>query len=133
MLLVQHKKLDKWLPPGGHMDEGELPHECALREVKEEIGIEVTLINDKFLEPFASATEEEIPAPICIFHETIEQYKDKPKHKHIDFIYLMEADEQTVTPLFAEITDAKWLTLEEILTYNTFPSLKAFAKKIIRT
>ncbi len=41
VLLVKHKKLRIWLNPGGHIDEGELPHEAAEREFFEETGIRV--------------------------------------------------------------------------------------------
>ncbi len=37
-LLVKHKKLGIWLAPGGHMEEGEFPHQAAEREFWEEAG-----------------------------------------------------------------------------------------------
>ena len=39
VLLHQHKKLGRWLPPGGHIDPGETPWEAAVREVREETGL----------------------------------------------------------------------------------------------
>ena len=33
VLLHFHRKLGMWLPPGGHIEEGELPDEAAVREV----------------------------------------------------------------------------------------------------
>lgn len=41
VLLVKHKKLQKWLNPGGHTDPNELPHETAEREFWEETGVKV--------------------------------------------------------------------------------------------
>ncbi len=41
VLLVKHKKLGKWLGPGGHMEENELPHQAAEREFLEETGLKV--------------------------------------------------------------------------------------------
>ena len=38
VVLVFHKKLRRWLPPGGHIDAPELPDQAAIREVKEETG-----------------------------------------------------------------------------------------------
>jgi 8-oxo-dGTP pyrophosphatase MutT (NUDIX family) len=32
-----------WLPPGGHIDPHELPHDAAVREVHEETGLAVAL------------------------------------------------------------------------------------------
>ncbi|MCL5413284.1 MAG: NUDIX hydrolase [Candidatus Marsarchaeota archaeon] len=36
ILLLKHKKLGVWLYPGGHIEEGEMPTEAAIREAKEE-------------------------------------------------------------------------------------------------
>jgi 8-oxo-dGTP diphosphatase len=32
ILLILHKKSQLWLPPGGHIDANELPHQAAKRE-----------------------------------------------------------------------------------------------------
>jgi 8-oxo-dGTP pyrophosphatase MutT (NUDIX family) len=45
ILLVLHKKLKLWLAPGGHVDEDELPHLAAEREVLEETGITVKALS----------------------------------------------------------------------------------------
>ena len=45
LLLMYNKKLDMWLQPGGHIDGNELPHETAIRECKEETGLDVKIIN----------------------------------------------------------------------------------------
>ena len=40
VLLLHHRKLDRWLQPGGHADPGERSGEAvALREVREETGL----------------------------------------------------------------------------------------------
>ena len=44
VLLVHHKKLDLWLPVGGHIEPNETPDEALHREVKEEVGLRVELI-----------------------------------------------------------------------------------------
>ena len=43
-LLLKHRKLGMWLPPGGHIEEGETPDEAVLREVLEETGLEAEFI-----------------------------------------------------------------------------------------
>jgi 8-oxo-dGTP pyrophosphatase MutT (NUDIX family) len=45
ILLIKHKKAGMWFCPGGHVDEGELPHQTAEREFWEETGIKVKAIN----------------------------------------------------------------------------------------
>jgi 8-oxo-dGTP pyrophosphatase MutT (NUDIX family) len=46
-LLLWHKKLKMWLPPGGHIEENELPDEALLREIREETGLEVEIVPSK--------------------------------------------------------------------------------------
>lgn len=46
ILLMYNKKLEKWLQPGGHIENMELPFETCLREAKEETGIDVSLLNN---------------------------------------------------------------------------------------
>ena len=44
ILLVYHKKLGRWLQPGGHIEKLETPVEAAIREIKEETGIDVSFL-----------------------------------------------------------------------------------------
>lgn len=44
VLLIHHKKLGIWLAPGGHVEEGEMPHQTAEREFYEETGIRAKAI-----------------------------------------------------------------------------------------
>lgn len=77
-LLLLHRKLGKWLPPGGHIDPHELPDEAAIREVREEAGLEVELLT-----PGGMLGEVRVlPQPYCILLEDI-----APGHQHIDLIY----------------------------------------------
>lgn len=46
ILLIYHKKFNKYIQPGGHINEGEEPYEAAIREVLEETGINI-IIDDK--------------------------------------------------------------------------------------
>ena len=43
-LLMNHKKLGKWVQPGGHIELNEDPEEAAIRETFEETGIPIKLI-----------------------------------------------------------------------------------------
>ena len=46
-LLIHHKKYDKWLQPGGHMEKGETTLEAALREGLEETGVKDLSLHKK--------------------------------------------------------------------------------------
>src|SRR5487761_1289430 len=40
-VLHLHRRLRRWLQPGGHIDPGEAPEHAALREAREETGLAV--------------------------------------------------------------------------------------------
>jgi 8-oxo-dGTP diphosphatase len=40
VLLIDHIKASRWLPPGGHVEPGEDPRRTAFRETSEELGID---------------------------------------------------------------------------------------------
>ncbi len=46
VLLHYHRKLNMWLPPGGHIEPNELPDDAALREVAEETGLRCRLLDE---------------------------------------------------------------------------------------
>jgi len=55
ILLVDHINAELWLPTGGHVEPGEHPKATALREAKEELGIQTEFLHNKPL--FLSVTE----------------------------------------------------------------------------
>jgi 8-oxo-dGTP pyrophosphatase MutT (NUDIX family) len=108
-LLLLHKKLGLWLPPGGHIDEGELPEEAALREIREETGLEVELVSPR-REPDPSA-----PGVRYLHLPSHVQLEDIPNHpQHIDLIYFTRAktDKAHFSP--DESRGMRWYTSEEL-------------------
>ena len=45
-LLLLHRKLNKWVPPGGKLEYDEMPNDAAVRECFEETGIKIKLLGD---------------------------------------------------------------------------------------
>ncbi|MCC6943218.1 MAG: NUDIX domain-containing protein [Thermomicrobiales bacterium] len=86
VLLHFHKKLQRWLPPGGHIEPGELPDSAAVREVLEETGIHIRLSCDQLNEVAA----EDQPRQLCR-PAGIQLAQIRPGHEHIDLIYFATA------------------------------------------
>jgi 8-oxo-dGTP pyrophosphatase MutT (NUDIX family) len=79
VLLHHHRKLGMWLPPGGHIEQDELPDEAAVREVWEETGLEVELVGER---------REDVADPVQLYRPAGVQLENiGPGHQHIDLIY----------------------------------------------
>ncbi|HYF79547.1 MAG TPA: NUDIX hydrolase [Symbiobacteriaceae bacterium] len=99
VLLLWHRKLSMWLPPGGHIDPNELPDEAAVREVKEETGLDVVLLSQPSMPP--------MPGPLQLARPEGIQLEDiSPGHQHIDLIYFARpADPAAVRPVANDEVD----------------------------
>ncbi|NQV15963.1 NUDIX hydrolase [bacterium] len=125
-LLHMHRSLKMWLPPGGHIDRDELPHLAAIREVKEETGLEVELI---FEAPaIHSENAQEIPGPRHLLLENI-----NPFHQHIDMIYFARANTYDVTPEDGESSELRWFSPAELEGKEIELDIRVLGLEAIRT
>lgn len=116
-LFILHKKLNKWVAPGGHIEDNENPEIAALREVKEETGLDVKLIGNRYPE------ESDLMRPYGIQNNVI----IKGEHEHFDLIYLAFPIYSAATTLNKEEAhDIKWFSVEEIIDplFNSFEKNK---------
>ncbi len=113
VLLIRHRKLNKWLPPGGHLDPNETPAEGARREALEETGIEIEYIKQEniWIERWNASSFER---PYLCLIEEIPPYKEVAAHQHIDFIYLARPVGGTERQNMNETDGLQWFTLEEV-------------------
>ncbi|MFB6282251.1 MAG: NUDIX hydrolase [Haloferacaceae archaeon] len=104
--LHEHDRLGIRLPPGGHLDRGELPHEAALREAREETGLEPDLLLDQ--REVASPTARSIPRPRHLLLEDINVCDGAVGHQHVDHVYYATVDERRIDPAPGEQGPAAW-------------------------
>ena len=80
-----HRKINAWLPPGGHIEKNEDPVQAVLREVAEETGLKARIIPTS---PIIDLEyPEQILPPFTIEIEDINDPVEGP-HQHIDMIYI---------------------------------------------
>ncbi len=129
MLLVHHKKLGRWLQPGGHIERFENPIETAIREVKEETGIDIS-----FLSSGIELIDEEgafLPTPTFLMEQTIASNNKQPKHFHLDVNYVVEVPEQKLIQNMAESHGIGWFTKEKALLLPIHEDTRIIIHKLL--
>ena len=120
-------KLQKWLPAGGHIDQGEMPHQSAKREVLEETGIVANFTEIQILDQNSIA----LLNPFTTFLQVIED-KNR-KHLHLDFAFKMTAnDTQELLQNKLETNGVGWFDFAQIQDLNVFPSVLNFGKNNLK-
>ncbi|MEF8776168.1 MAG: NUDIX domain-containing protein [Haloarculaceae archaeon] len=121
--LHHHDRLEMWLPPGGHIDRDELPHEAASREAREELGLAVDLVARSG--ELSSETARSIPKPQHFLLEDIDERSDgSVAHQHVDFVYYGAVDSREIDPADGEqpATDWEWFTPADLRTASYLPA-----------
>jgi len=118
-LLLWHRKLHVWLPPGGHLEPNEDPVQGAVREAQEESGLAVEVIAPPGLLRLERPAYLPPPAAVGIFDIDIE---GQPFHQHIDFVYYTRPLQRV--DFAAPIPEGihRWLSAGELSDAFSLPS-----------
>lgn len=129
ILLLHHKKMNKWMQPGGHIESNENPIETVVREVFEETGIEISFLHKKII-----VVDDEgsfLPIPKFIMEQTIAPHKEDPEHFHIDLQYVIKVPEQVLTFSQKESHTIGWFTKKEALKLSIHEDTKVVLNSIL--
>lgn len=114
VLLTHHRKLGRWFQLGGHLDPGETVLEGALREAREESGLE----DVRFLErSIFDVDVHPIPARVS-----------QPGHYHYDIRFVVEV-RRTQPRASAESKEVAWVALGDVARLNPDPSMVRMVAK----
>jgi 8-oxo-dGTP pyrophosphatase MutT (NUDIX family) len=103
VLLLHHRKLGRWLQPGGHGEPGEVSgEEIALREAHEETGLE------------GLALHPTAPRPLDVDVHDIPAWGTDPPHQHLDLRYLVVAPAGAVLQPAAAAGQLAWFSWSEL-------------------
>lgn len=122
VLLRLHDKYKIWLAVGGHIELDEDPNQAAIREVKEEVGLDVILVSPRPLPTIPETDNLELVPPWFSGRHPINE-----THEHVYFVYFAKA---TTDKLFKEsVTDeCVWVNKEELQSMDLKPHIKFYAE-----
>ncbi len=124
LLLHRHRKLGIWLPCGGHVEDGELPDEAAVREVAEESGVAIELVGERALDGVAGPRQLMRPRGVQL--EAI-----APDHEHVDLIYLGRPLEPYDGALGGDEDGLGWYDPAELESLSLTPEVRAWTRLVL--
>jgi 8-oxo-dGTP pyrophosphatase MutT (NUDIX family) len=110
VVLHRHKRLGLWLQPGGHIDPGEEPADAALREAREETGLDCGWT----------------PRGRQLLH--VDVHPAAHGHTHLDLRYLAAAEGEPAPPP-GESQAVRWFAREEAIAIAD-PGLAGALRKL---
>jgi 8-oxo-dGTP pyrophosphatase MutT (NUDIX family) len=116
VLLHRHKRLGLWLQPGGHLEPGESPWDAAMREAREETGLDLRWV----------PASERGQAPPLVH---VDVHEGGRGHTHLDLRYQMVvagSDEPHPPP--GESQDVGWFSWADA-TELADPGLAGFLRQ----
>lgn len=138
VLLVHHKKLDRWLAPGGHVELCEDTDQALNRELMEEtglcIGVELDVIQPNYYRYIKSQLEDVEPRdgfavkPLLIpWAMEIHPYPPIEGHEHIALVYLCSSKTNQVKLEEGGAFSIRWFDKAELMVLNgTLDQIKIY-------
>lgn len=112
VLMIYHNIYNSWAWTGGHADGETNLLTVAMKEAKEETGVETIV----------PVTEEIFSIEILTVDGHVKHGSYVPSHLHLNVTYLLEADEAEVVRVKPdENSGVKWFLMEEALDKSTEP------------
>ncbi len=121
ILLVNHKRIGAWVPPGGHIEPDELPEETVVREVLEETGLSVAVISPRWA---ANDDPDAFFLAQPLFMQAVLAVEKGERFYHVDMAYLCRCTERSASgslPALAknpEVKESRWVKLSELHTLS---------------
>ncbi len=97
VVLHRHRRLGRWIQPGGHLEPDETPDDAALRECGEETGLPVGHPSGR---------------PLLVH---VDVHLVPTGHVHLDLRYLLEAPDADPAPGPGESQDVAWFDWDEAM------------------
>ena len=128
-VLIHHRKLNRWLQPGGHSDGDPLTLRVALKEVEEETGIVEPEVFDISAGRFSQGILGAELLPFDLDAHEIPAFGGFPAHIHFDFRYLFRARSTELSAGDAGVSQVRWFNDQELNSQITEPGMLRMLEK----
>ncbi|WP_373511913.1 NUDIX hydrolase [Persicitalea sp.] len=116
VLLMHHRKLNRWFQPGGHCDGDPDVLRVAMRETEEETGVKPHPIEKTIFD---------------IDVHSIPSRPSEPSHYHYDIRFLLGANPEAEPVRNAESKEVRWVPIDEVGLYNPSESVLRMQRKTL--
>jgi 8-oxo-dGTP pyrophosphatase MutT (NUDIX family) len=130
LLLRMHDKFNTWLSVGGHIELGEDPMQAAIREVKEEVGLDVELIGPKVPLPDEVGV---VDYKHLIGPRYVGKHKVTDVHDHVILVYFAKAKTDIISEsvMEHERAETRWVAKKELKDMDLFPNVLFYATEAL--
>lgn len=110
VLLRKHDKYGIWLSVGGHVELDEDPNQAAIREVREEVGLNVQLYHEGLTLAKDESYRELIPP------QFMNRHRINDSHEHVTLVYFARANtDKLVLSKTEKSEDCRWFAKEDLV------------------
>lgn len=128
LLFIYHKKLDTWLPVGGHIELDEDPDIALYREIWEESG----LTKENLLRKGHFINVDDPGCKSLNKPDFVDIHPISDTHQHVSLNYIFKSNTDQVKLQEYEHTEIKWFSLEELNSLTLKPAIKQYANQVLQ-
>lgn len=110
ILLIKHSNSGHWSFPKGHVEVGETEVETAVREIKEETGVDA-VIDTRFRTVVTYSPKKDVIKDVVYFFATTENYETKNQEE--------------------EVAEVRWVDIDKALGSVSYKNDKELVRKAI--
>jgi ADP-ribose pyrophosphatase YjhB (NUDIX family) len=118
--MTWNKKVNSWVPIGGHIELNELPCDSVIREAKEESGLDIELIS-----PLHVSKKVKTGNLIQPVHVHLDHIRDD--HEHVNLMYFGIVKGGECFKVDDEGKELRWFSRNELEKESMLPNIKEWA------